>query len=308
MHRLKATPERTEMKPYIPENINRAKLIGSFESGSPEWHEARKFSVGGSEVGTILGLNPYESAYALWAKKTGRIPTEIKENWAIRFGKAFEEPILHLWQEEHPDWELFTTGTYQHADYDFIHVNPDALARHKETGEWQVLEVKTGRTTWDIVPPAYQCQLLHYMGTLGIQRGQIVAVAGMTWNEYDMAFSQEQYDIQIGAILRFWESVVNDLKPDWDGSESTYNAVRLQHPEIDDTEVEIGQLGISLVEAQLEADRAYTRLMRVKSEVMDLMGTAKHAFVDHGNGQSKRVASRQFRAGQPVLITNKKGN
>jgi putative phage-type endonuclease len=291
---------------YAPETINGAKLLGVYESGSPEWHAARQFSVGGSEVGTILGLNPYESAYALWAKKTGKIEVEVKENWAIRFGKAFEEPILKLWQEEHPDWEVFATGTYQHPRYEFIHVNPDALARHRETGEWQILEVKTARSTWESVPPAYTAQILHYMGTLDIRKGQIVALAGMTWNEYEVEYSEEQVEIQLEAVLRFWMSVVNDMKPEWDGSESTYNAVRLQHPEIDDTDVELGQLGISLVEAQKEADMAYTRLMRVKSEVMDRMGTAKYAYIDLGNGQSKRVASRQFRAGSPVLITNKK--
>jgi putative phage-type endonuclease len=293
---------------YAPENLNGAKLLGVFDSGSPEWHEARRLSVGGSEVGTILGLNPYESAYALWAKKTGKIASQIQENWAIRFGKAFEEPILKLWQEEHPDWEVFSTGTYQDPRYDFIHVNPDALARHRETGEWQILEVKTGRQTWESVPPAYIAQLLHYMGVLQIKKGHIVAVAGMTWNEYEVEYNQDQIDIQLQAIIGFWASVVNDIKPDWDGSESTYNAVRAIRPEIADTDVELGQLGLDLLEAQKTADMAYTRLMRLKSEVMDTMGFARYGYVNLANGQTRRVASRQLRAGMPVLITNKKGN
>lgn len=296
------------MEIYAPETLNGAKLLGVYESGTPEWHEARRLSVGGSEVGTILGLNPYESAYALWAKKTGKISGTVQENWAIRFGKAFEEPILKLWQEEHPEWEVFSTGTYQDSRYEFIHVNPDALARHRETGEWQILEVKTARNIWESVPPAYIAQVLHYMGTLQIKKGQIVAVAGMTWNEYEVEYSQEQIDIQLQAIIGFWASVVNDIKPAWDGSESTYNAVRTMHPEIDDREVELGQLGLDLLEAQKTADMAYTRLMRVKSEVMDTMGFAKYGYVDVGNGQSKRVASRQIRSGTPVLVTNKKGN
>ena len=294
------------MELYAPEILNDAKLLGIYDAGSPEWHAARTFSVGGSEVGTILGLNPYESAYALWAKKTGKIPSQIKENWAIRFGKAFEGPILGLWEEEHPDWELFETGTYQDAEYDFMHVNPDALARHRETGEWQIIEVKTARQTWDVVPPAYIAQVLHYAGVLKIQRMTLVAVAGMTWNEYDIPFNQLQIDIQREAIIRFWESVVNDIKPDWDGSESTYNAVRLQHPEIDPREVFLGDIGFELIDAQKDADRAAERLLYAKSAALGKMQDAKWGTIRLDDGTTKRVASRQIRGGNPVLITNRK--
>lgn len=293
------------MKLYAPEVLNGATLVGTYESGSPEWHEARRFSIGGSEVGTILGLNPYESAYALWAKKTGKIENPTVENWAIRFGKAFEEPILKLWEEEHPEWELFSTGTYKDADYDFIHVNPDALARHRETGEWQVIEVKTARTSWDYVPPGYVAQVLHYMSVLKIQKATLVAVAGMTWNEYDIPFDREQVVQQREAILQFWASVVNDIKPDWDGSDSTYQAVRLQNPEIVSEDIELGDMGRNLVALQREADSAYQRLLKAKSEVMYFMGDAKNGVVTE-NGQVKRVAQRQMRGGAPSLIVNKK--
>jgi len=77
------------MEFYAPETLNGARLLGVYPPGSPEWHAERSLGIGGSEVGTILGLNPWESAYALWAKKLNLIPSEIKENWAIRFGKAF---------------------------------------------------------------------------------------------------------------------------------------------------------------------------------------------------------------------------
>ena len=87
------------MEIFAPESLNGAKLLGVYPPGSPEWHSERAKGIGGSEVGTILGLNPWESAYALWAKKLNLIPSEIQENWSIRFGKAFEEPILKLWQE-----------------------------------------------------------------------------------------------------------------------------------------------------------------------------------------------------------------
>jgi putative phage-type endonuclease len=294
------------MQVFAPETFNEAELVGSFEAGSDEWHNARAQGIGGSEVGTILGLNPYESAYALWCKRTGRIPSQIEENWAIRFGKAFETPILQLWHEEHPEYEVYETGTYRSKENSLLLANPDALARHKETGEWVVVEVKTARSTWDSVPQAYTAQVLHYMGVMGVKRGVIVAVAGMTWYEHEVPYNEEQIAIQNEMLIRFWNSVQNDVKPDWDGSESTYQAVRAQHPLLEDIEVEVGDIGWQVVNHQLFADSVYVELTKLKSELMFAMGNAKHAYVND-NGQKTRVASRQIRAGSPVMVINKKG-
>jgi putative phage-type endonuclease len=295
------------MELYAPTEFNGAPLLGNYVPGSPEWHAERSNGVGGSEVGTILGLNPWESAYALWAKKTGKIPSEIEENWAIRFGKAFEDPILQLWCEEHPEWEVFTTATYADPDCSYRKANPDALAKNRHTGEWMVVEVKTSRNTWDEVPPAYVAQVLHYMGVLKIQRGVIVAVAGMTWNEYDVPFNQTMIDHQNAAIDAFWDAIQTDTRPAWDGSDSTYNAIRVQYSDIDQTEVDLGQLGIDLHAAQIFADKAYVHLTKLKSEVLDVMGTAKWGYYVDENNNQRKVASRQMRAGNPSLIVNKKG-
>ena len=36
-----------------------------------EWLALRKkLGVGGSEAGAVIGMNPYKSAYTLWAEKT----------------------------------------------------------------------------------------------------------------------------------------------------------------------------------------------------------------------------------------------
>mgnify|MGYP000190325382 CR=1 FL=1 len=292
------------MELYAPESFNNAKLLGIYNAGSPEWHAERSKGIGGSEVGTILGLNPYESAYALWAKKTGKIPSEIKENWAIRFGKAFEEPILKLWQEEHPDFDVYETGTYAHPHKKHLHANPDALAYNRRTEEWIVLEVKTARSTWDTVPMSYIAQVQHYLGVLGLKRGIIVAVAGMTWNEYRVEFDQSQFDAQVSAVDHFWYCMQEDKKPAWDGAESTYQAVRLINPEIIDGSMDLGDLGVELLDAQHAVDMAEARLNKAKSQAMDLMGRIKFGVI-YENGTERQVASRQMRFGKPSLIIKK---
>jgi putative phage-type endonuclease len=292
------------MELHAPAEFNGAKLVGVFETGTSEWHEARADSLGGSEIGTIMGLNPWESAYALWAKKMGKIENPPLTNWAVRFGQAFEEPILKLWAEEHPEYEVFVTGTYQDCEHSFLHANPDALARHRETGEWLVVEVKTARTSFESLPPTYEAQVRHYMMVMKIDRAVVVAVAGMTWQEFWVERDEFTEQVQLDQAKRFLSHIVNDTKPDYDGAESTYEVIRKMHPDIDETEIEIDGLH-QLALAQQEFEAAEAKFYQMKSWVLDLMGKAKHAYLV-ADGQKIRLASRQARRdGVPYLVVKK---
>lgn len=292
--------DNKELGWHTPEEFNGAPLIGVFETGSPEWHEARSRGIGGSEIGTIMGLNPWESAFALWAKRTGQIPDPPVDNWSVRFGKAFEDPILEMWQAEHPEYTVYKTGTYRHPTHDFIHANPDAIAQHDD-GSWIVIEVKTARSAWKETPPAYVAQVQHYMEVLNLPRSVIVAVAGWTWEERWVDADQWQTETQILAATRFWEHLEQMVKPVWDGSKATYEAERHLHPEIEDDEKELGDLGLELLDAQERFDEAERDLLAIKAQVLDAMGNAKHGMVGE-----KRVAARQARgSGTPWLVVKR---
>jgi len=289
-----------------PEHFPQAKHLGDFEPDSPEWHEARRMSIGGSEIGTIMGLNQWESAYALWAKKLGLIPDSFQDNWATRLGKAFEEPILELFGQEHPELEIYRAGTFREAyDYPYLHANPDAIAMDKTSGEYFIVEVKTARYAWDSVPPQYEAQVQQYMYVMGLEKAIIVAVAGMEWNEYIIERDDFQIAAQLMQARSFYECLEKSMKPDWDGSEHTYQAVRQQHPQIDDTEVDLQTLGLQLLNAQAMAEEATENLTRLKSMVLDNMGYAKTGFIVI-DGQKKKVTSRQARRdGAPYLVIHK---
>lgn len=285
-------------------NFPAAEFLGEFESDSPEWHKIRSEGIGGSEVGTIMGLNPWESAYALWAKKSGLIPTPPLDNWSIRFGKAFEQPILDLFQKEHPDFELYSAGTYRSKAHPTLHANPDALA--KVNGEWVIVEVKTSKNYWYEVPPAYIAQVRHYMLVMGIKKAVIVGVVNMSWVEHWIDADDFEENVIVQYANRFWQHIQDGEQPEWDGSDSTFQAVREMHPTITDEEVEIDG-GHLLIEAQEKFEQAQAEFMEAKSRVMSLMGTARHAYVT--NGEDKfRIASRQARGlTAPFLVINKKG-
>jgi len=288
-----------------PENFPQATHLGNFESDSPEWHEARKHSIGGSEIGTIMGLNPWESAYTLWAKKLELIPNSFQENWAIRLGKAFEEPILKLFGQQHPELEIYRAGSFVSKEFEFMHANPDAMARNKETGEWIVIEVKTARYNWDALPAHYACQVQHYMHVMGVSKAIVVAVAGMDWFEYEVEADEFVQLTQADYATMFHKSLTDSTRPEWDGSESTYQTVRQQHPQIDDTEVELGTLGLQLKNAQAMLDESQSQVNLLKSMVLDTMQYAKTGFVLK-DGQKIKVATRQARRdGVPYLVIHK---
>ena len=290
------------MELYAPQTFNDAKLVGVYDSGSLEWHQARKSGIGGSEIGTILGLNPWESAYTLWHKRQELIETEPLTSMAIKIGNKLEAPVLDLFAEEHPGFEVYTTGTYSKG---FLHANPDGLAK-LESGQWAIVEVKTSRNYWDEVPPAYVAQVQHYMNVMGLEIAVIVALVGMDYQEHWIARDQFAIDNQELYAKDFWDGLQTGLVPNWDGSKSTYETVRKLHPEIDDTEVEVDG-GHHLVLAQHKFDEAEAELTEAKSRVMDAMGRAKHAYVTH-EGQTFRIASRQARGmTKPYLVVNKKG-
>lgn len=59
------------------------------------WLLARHKGIGASEVAAILGMNPYRSAFAVWAEKVAPEPPadSDEETEAARWGNILEEPI-----------------------------------------------------------------------------------------------------------------------------------------------------------------------------------------------------------------------
>ena len=282
-----------------------ADWVGTFTPGSDAWHKIRSESIGGSEIGTLCGLNPWESAYTLWAKKSKRIAeSDLSANWSVRLGVAFESPILDLFAEEHPELEIYECGTYRHKTIPYLQANPDAVAYDRKLDRFYLIEIKTARATWEDAPVHYQAQVQHYMDVMQIHNAYLVAVAGMNYVEIPMFADPFQQSAQRDAARRFWESLQKDIAPDWDGSASTYETVRELHPDIDNEDVLIdGSHHLPLLQERFE--EAESNLRQAKSEIMALMGRAKHAYVEV-DGTQIRVASRQARGtGRPFLVIKK---
>lgn len=284
--------------------LGNAKLLGNFANGSEEWHNLRNEPgvVGGSEIAACAGLSPYESAITKWAKKTGQIADEIKPSMSMKIGTKLEQPILELFADEHPELEIWTTGTWANKDNDWQRANPDGLYKTAD-GTWGIIEIKFSRDYWTEVPQHYRCQVLWYMQVFGIKQATLVALAGSSYQEYTIEWDDFEAQSLVAAAERFRQAVLDFKMPEWDGSNSTFETMRAINPNIEDGEVDLDELGLRYFEALDRHANSEQVLNEMKSRVLAAMEGKKRGLIygDHA------ISLRSRAGGYPYLHNEVKG-
>lgn len=177
------------------------------------WLDLRKGGIGSSEVGTILGLNPYETPYQLWRKKKG-LDAPTPENFAMRAGHYLEDAVSLFYQDETGneiikssagDWLIVNN------ERPFLRVSPDrtcwkrGMARkHDNKG---IVECKTTQKEidGDSLPQHWFCQLQYQLGVAELNWGAIAwLTAGREFGYRDLTFDKDFYDWMIEEVTRFW--------------------------------------------------------------------------------------------------------
>jgi putative phage-type endonuclease len=280
-----------------------AVLLGDFANGSQEWHDLRDEpgAVGGSDIAPIAGLSQWESAITKWAKKTKQIPDEIQPNMSMRLGTKLEAPILEIFTEEHPELTVYETGTWANKENPWARSNPDGLYQ-TEDGSWGIVEVKFSRDYWTGVPQAYRAQVLWYMKVFGIRQAKLVALAGSSYQEYDIEWDEFEAQILWDAAIRFREACLEMKMPYWDGSNSTLETIRALSPGITDTEVDLDDLGMHYINSVTELDKATAKMTELKARVIQAMDGAKRGLIF-----GEHFLSLRSRAGGAPFLHQEKG-
>lgn len=286
--------------------ITDATLAGKYDSSQPEWHELRKGKIGGSQVGTIAGLNKWESAVTAYYKFTGQIDDYIEDNPAMEWGRRLESVVIDKFADSHPSLEVLRDpGTWINNKRPYQLANPDALIRRD--GELGVLEIKTAAYKDDWideqgtlrVPLYYQTQVQWYLSCLGLEFAYVaVLFSGREYLEFEIAANPFQQTLDIQLVENFLHHCETKTQPDWDGSNSTYETMRKLHPEISPREIELGGLGFDYLDALTESENATQRLTELKSRVLSEMGDAKTGTV----GGEARFFRRSRSGGTPFLV------
>lgn len=281
--------------------VGTAELVGLYEDGSPEWHEARGQVIGSSDIATILGLSQWKSKLTLHYEKRGLIaPAEPspEQQELFDYGHHMEQFIAGLFQARHPELNVYDTGSWRHTERLWQGCNPDRLL------DDAVLELKTGKSKadWeDGVPANYEAQLRWQMDTFGFRHGWIAA-----WFSYggyaEYYFEADDFIAESyrQAAIDFNRGVDEGIEPEIDGSESSYMTLRRLNPSIvPKSEIVVPEhIGDEYLKATAEFAAAEKEALRMKGHLLAHAGTAQYIF---HNGQ--KIARRQARGnGVPWIV------
>lgn len=293
---------------------------GDLQDGSEEWLAFRANGIGASEVAFAMGIGgAFKSAYQFWAEKRGLVEVpEPNERTRERFywGHASEAMVAQRFAEEHPEFAVENTGTWRHIQRRWQIVNPDRLLLNKETGEIELLEIKTSETGygWDggKVPQYYVAQVRDQLSALQLSYGWIaVKIGNSEYREYripldaslpvvnhatgDMQYETEiSEEIIIACVEGFLDCVDTGIAPTIDGSVSAWNAVREVNPlRVDESRYVVSEeVADELLMSKLEAETAEARHKRAKSNLLHQVGTAHRIFYTDKHGNEHPLARR----------------
>ena len=198
-----------------------------------EWKELRSKYIGGSDAAAVVGLNPYSSAYALWAEKTGKT-APFEGNLATEVGTYLEEFVAKKFEQETGKKVRRCNQSILNDKYPWAIANID----REIVGEDAGLEIKT---TSEMLtkkfrngdfPSQYYAQCCHYLAMTGKQRWYLAVLIG---NRDFKVFTIERDEAEIAALMsaeeKFWSCVTNNTPPTTDGSKATSEALVAMYPE-----------------------------------------------------------------------------
>ena len=188
------------------------------------WLEARTQGIGSSEVGTILGLNPFETPLQLWQRKRG-ITAPQEENFAMKAGHYLEDAVSRFYADETGAHIIKnSTGDWIAVSNEkpYMRVSPDRLfwspgTRHSMAARG-ILECKTTQLTIDAddLPKHWFCQLQYQLHVTGLKHGALAWLTqGRTFGQRAFAYDAEFCAFICERIDEFWQkNIIEGEKPD----------------------------------------------------------------------------------------------
>lgn len=181
------------------------------------WLQEREKGIGSSEVGTILGVNPWETPYQLWRRKKGLDP-RLEENAAMRAGHILEGAVATFFEQDSgrqvikaSDGDWLAVDTVR----DFLRVSPDRtywLDEGRSKDNKGILECKTTQMdiSEDDVPKHWFCQLMYQLGVMGYQQGSLAWLTrGQKFGYRDIQFDADFYGYMVEQIEKFWVDYIH---------------------------------------------------------------------------------------------------
>ncbi|PKD98569.1 YqaJ viral recombinase family protein [Macrococcoides caseolyticum] len=241
-----------------------AEVLNTKDMTHEEWLKARQAGVGGSDAGTILGVNKWKSKTQLFFEKVNPELKQQVDNEFIYWGNVLEDVVAKEFEARTGKKVRKNNKMLRHPEHEFMLANLDRVI----VGEKALLECKTTSQynidQWkdDEIPASYLCQIQHYMAVTGYEKAYIAVLCGgnqFIWKEVPR--DDELIEIIINAEKDFWyNNVLAGVIPEIDGSDATKDFLNHMYKDIDETEVQLSD----------DVETLLTALEQVKQEEREL--------------------------------------
>jgi len=275
--------------------------------GAPrgEWLEARNQGIGGSDIGALMGMNPWRKPLTVLGEKRGEIEPD-EANLLMRAGSHMESMIRDVCYEQRPEFKPMPKrlGTVRHKDHPFVLANADEVAY--DNHGFTVIEYKNVTSPFAAkhwkdggFPIWAWAQLQWYLGIM------------TSWCEDKFQFdhgylvgcvpSMDKFNLQVRTIMRddewfadaveraarAWKLVGSDANAEdrlfyldsCDGDPKTFKAVGQLFPgdrDMEEAEIdsEVDAHCLEMEEAVADLKAAQSRVNDLKSRIGIYMGDA----------------------------------
>lgn len=281
-----------------------------------EWLKIREGGIGSSEVGTILGLNPFETPYQLWRRKLGIDPPK-EQNFAMRAGHYLEDAVSQFYRDE-TGKEIIKSSAgdwiIRSDSYPYMQVSPDRTywipGLPKNGANKGILECKTTQSEvdGDSVPQHWFAQLQYQLGVAELQQGSLAWLTmGRSFGYRDFEFDREFFDYMAEEVTRFW---VDNIQGKQEPLLKNVDDVLLRNPRHVVGKSVMADEGLIdncriLKEIKEELSALDTRKKEIESEIKMAMGDAE-ALVAPADGMGKRQILATWKASKDSLKFDEK--
>lgn len=236
-----------------------------------EWLAYRRQGIGGSDAASIIGLNPYASAFTVYMDKLNLAP-DIEENEAMWLGTALEPILADRFMQETGMKVERRNVIYQHPEHSHMLANIDRWIVGKNAG----LEIKTismlNKNDFESgeIPANYYCQCMHYLAVTGADEWWLtVAVLGKKFHVFKVERNEDEINALISVETAFWENnVMKQVPPLPDGSANAANVIKNRFPQSHNDGVMVPLFGLEgKVSRILELDDEIKKLEKEQDKL-----------------------------------------
>jgi putative phage-type endonuclease len=223
-----------------------------------EWLAERKKSLGGSDMGAVLGMNSYTSPTAVWMDKTGRLPEKEQTEW-MRLGTDLEEYVAQRFCEASGLKVVKDNYTWRNSKYPHLHMNPDRRIVGQKAGfEAKIVsQLNEKKYRGGDFPDSYYAQVVTYLCVSEFDRwylGALILGEGLRIYQMTRIPNDTKPDWCVASVYvdddelkalgdnaeTFWGYVETDTPPPVDGHPKTGEALFMLYPDSIDEAIGIG--------------------------------------------------------------------